>query len=84
MKLDNVCVEMLERTKRFSMEEHKALMGAFRITEREPAVKIATAMFRDALMFHEMANATIMQMRMEINSLKRQVEGLNERVLKDE
>ena len=78
MNLNNVDKMILEHTKMFNRDQHKELMSAFRISQREPAVQVATAMFREAMVFNEMSKATIMQMRIEINQLRRDVERLQE------
>jgi hypothetical protein len=76
MNYKNVNKELLDRIKGYSREEHKAIMSAIQIAGREPSVQISLALFRDALVFQEMAKSTIYTMRLEIDELKKRVEEL--------
>lgn len=60
--------------------DQKAMMQALEIRRQEPVVQLSIAMFRDSMMFRDMAQSMILDMSCELKESEKKIEELNERL----
>lgn len=61
-----------------SREEHQKIMTALQIRRHEPVVQLSLAMFRDSIIFRDMAQTMIFDLKCQVRDLEKRVTGLSD------
>ncbi len=73
-RLENIMRETM------NPRDQKAMMQALEIRRQDPVVQLSIAMFRDSMMFRDMAQSMILDMSCKLKESEKKIEELNERL----
>jgi hypothetical protein len=76
MVIPQIDRKVLEHLCFYSKDERDTFLKLMPLVHREPAVIVALAIFRDSLVFREMAQAEILNLRLEVKELEKRLEKL--------
>jgi len=78
MDIDKRVVEMMRDTT--SIGDHRKIMQALEIRRQEPVVQLSLAMFRDSIIFRDMAQSMIFDLSCKVKDFQKEISELNERL----
>jgi hypothetical protein len=78
MEIDKRVEDMMRSN--ISREEHMKIMQALQIRRHEPVVQLSLAMFRDSVIFRDMAQTMIFDLSCQVRDLRRTVGELKDAV----
>ncbi len=61
-------------------KEHQKIMQALQIRRHEPVVQLSLAMFRDSIVFRDMAQTMIFDLSCQVRDVRRTIEDLHEKL----
>ena len=76
MAIDKNIEHMMKGTT--SVEEHKKMMQILQTKRNDPVVQLSLAMFRDSIVFRDMANSMIFGLNCRVQDLSKEVSDLRE------